>query len=190
MRVIAGSARGRWLLAPKGSVLRPTTGRVKEALCSILLAELPGARFLDLFAGTGAVGIEALSRGASHVTFVESDAASCRLLRQNVTQCGFDLVAGIHQARVETYLRDPRASATPVDLVFADPPYEAVSPGDVLSSLDGSDILAPHTTVIIEHASNASAPAQVGRLVRRRQYRYGDSSLTRYTVFQEGPLAP
>ena len=190
MHVIAGSARGRRLLAPKGSALRPTTGRVKEALFSILLAQLPGARFLDLFAGTGAVGIEALSRGAGHVTFVESESASCRLLRQNVSQCGFDRVAGIHQTRVETYLRGPRTSATPFDLVFADPPYDAVSPDDVLSSLAGSDILTPHTTVIIEHASNASVPAQVGCLVRRRQYRYGDSSLTRYTVFQEGPLAP
>jgi 16S rRNA (guanine(966)-N(2))-methyltransferase RsmD len=190
MHVIAGSARGRRLLAPKGASLRPTTGRVKEALFSILLAELPGARFLDLFAGTGAVGIEALSRGASHVTFVESDAASCRLLRQNVTRCGFEGAAGIHQTLVESYLKAPAPSAPPADLVFADPPYGAVLPLAVLSSLEASGILAPHTTVIIEHASNVSAPAQVGRLMRRREYRYGDTSLTRYTVSQEGPLAP
>ena len=95
MRVIAGLHRGRRLLGPRGQAIRPTSDRVKEALFSILGERTTGARVLDLYAGTGSIGIEALSRGASHVTFVETDREALRLVRSNLQQCGMEAVANI-----------------------------------------------------------------------------------------------
>lgn len=191
MHVIAGSAKGRRLLTPKDHSVRPTSGRVKEALFSILQVHVPGARFLDLFAGTGAIGIEAISRGAAHVIFVEPSPSSLRLLRQNVERCGMAAQATIAACAAVDYLAaPPPGSSTPFDLVFADPPYQELDPVGVLSSLDQSVILQASSIVILEHATSQPLPAQIGRLVQRRQYRYGDTSLTRFERLKEGPSAP
>lgn len=191
MHVMAGSAKGRRLLTPKDHSVRPTSGRVKEALFSILQVQVPGARVLDLFAGTGAIGIEAISRGAAYVVFVEPSPSSRRLLRQNVERCGMAAQATIAACAALDYLAaPPPGSSLPFDLVFADPPYQELDPDGLLSSLDRSAILKPSSIVILEHATSQPLPTQIGRWVPRRQYRYGDTSLTRFERLKEGPSAP
>jgi 16S rRNA (guanine(966)-N(2))-methyltransferase RsmD len=186
MHVIAGSAKGRRLLTPKDQSVRPTSGRVKEALFSILSPRVPNSRFLDLFAGTGAIGIEAVSRGAAHAVFVEPARASLRLLRENLQRCGMTAHAEIIARPAIEFLRAPGLASPTFDLIFADPPYSLTAPEDVLSSVAQSVILDPNSIVILEHASAASVPEQIGRLVRTRQYRYGDTALSRFEVKAEG----
>ncbi len=182
MHIIAGSAKGRRLLTPKDQSIRPTSSRVKEALFSILSPQVPHARFLDLFAGTGAIGIEALSRGAAHAVFVEPARASLTLLRQNLERCGMTARAEIVARTAADFLRIVSSASRRFDLIFADPPYGHPLPEDVLSSLAQSAILDANSVVILEHASAASVPEQIGRLVRIRQYRYGDTALSRFEV--------
>ena len=122
MRVIAGTQKGRRLHGPKGPGLRPTADRVKEALFSILGSRVAGARFLDLYAGTGAIGIEALSRGASSVTFVESNPSAGCILKTNLAACGLEADANLFLSQAETFLRSARTGTAAFDIIFADPP--------------------------------------------------------------------
>src|SRR5437868_12996059 len=126
MRVIAGSHRGRRLSGPKGTTLRPTSDKVREAIFTILGAQVLGGRFLDLYAGTGAVGIEALSRGASVVTFVESDPKTVQLLQNNLQTCQLLNHARIHMGRTSDFLERKDWWDGPYDVLFADPPYTAL----------------------------------------------------------------
>ena len=160
--------------------MRPTSGRVKEALFSILGDRVPGARMLDLFAGTGAIGIEALSRGAGHVTFVESSQDSLRLLKENLERCGAADSARIERVSASSFLR--RGSEPAYDVVFADPPYKTESGRDLLPDLERGVMIAPRTLVILEHPTRQPVPPRVGRLAQTRQYRYGDTTLTLYSV--------
>ncbi len=180
MRVIAGALKGRRLLGPRGPDLRPTSDQVKEALFSIARAWIPNAAVLDLYAGTGAIGIEALSRGARHVTFVESDPAALRLLRANLARCALSHGVEIYAGRVEQFLRHRASWKGPYDVVFADPPYAA---GDELIGLANwldEGLIADDPIAIVEHASKTLAPDMLGPLKRTRSYRYGDTSLTLY----------
>ncbi|WP_447976773.1 16S rRNA (guanine(966)-N(2))-methyltransferase RsmD [Candidatus Nitrospira bockiana] len=177
MRVISGAQKGRRLLISKSRRLRPTSGRVKEALFSILGDRIPGSTFLDLYAGTGAVGIEALSRGARRAAFVESDAQSVRLLHANVERCGLSAQSDIRPSSVDAFLAHGGGRDV-FDIVFADPPYGDERAAALLPSLSRSAIIGPHTIVILEHPAKQQPPAHVGRLVRTRQYRYGDTMLS------------
>ena len=188
MRVIAGAHKGRRLLAGRGDALRPTSGRVKEALFSILGDRVAGARMLDLFSGTGAIGIEALSRGAAQVTFVESGADSLKLLKENLHRCGAEAGARIERLSAASYLR--RGTDAPYDLVFADPPYKTDSARDVLPDIDRSAMISPQTLVILEHPTRQDVPPRVGRLAQTRQYRYGDTTLTLFAVDDVREPAP
>ncbi|MGH7255711.1 MAG: 16S rRNA (guanine(966)-N(2))-methyltransferase RsmD [Nitrospirales bacterium] len=185
VRVIAGSHKGRRLLGPKGHTLRPTPDRVKAALFSILGDRILDARVLDLFAGTGAIGIEALSRGASAVTFVEPDTESLRLLRANLTRCQLEEAADLQACTAEAFLRHSRAGGT-FDIAFADPPYALDSGAHLLPSLSRAGILTSDSVVVLEHATRQPPPDEVGRLIRHRQYRYGDTTLSLYHVRNEG----
>jgi len=182
MRVIAGAHKGRRLLQPKGHDLRPTSGRVKEALFSILGKRTEGARFLDLFAGTGAIGIEALSRGAQVAAFVEPTASSLKVLRANVELCGLAVSAKVYGCSVETFLRRHQSTERPFDIVFADPPYHEGVGASLLSDIARADIIAPGSIVILEHFTKTSLPSEAGRLALIRQYRYGDTSLSVYNA--------
>jgi 16S rRNA (guanine(966)-N(2))-methyltransferase RsmD len=190
MRVIAGSQKGRRLMRPRGDDLRPTSDRVKEALFSILGAHTTGARFLDLFAGTGAIGIEALSRGARSVTSIEPNPASLRVLRANVDRCGMADVVEIHACTVEAFLRRRHPRDQAYDIVFADPPYHDNSAMKLLPSLDQAGIMTLDSTVVLEHFTKVPVPPEVGRLVRLRQYRYGDTTLSVFGVRAEGEYSP
>ena len=132
MRVIAGSHRGRRLSGPQGTVLRPTSDKVREALFSILGSKVSGSHFLDLYAGTGAVGIEALSRGASTVTFVESDPKVLQLLQENLRTCQLLDRAQVRIGQAATFLDRKDWWGGPYDILFADPPYVALDELDIL----------------------------------------------------------
>lgn len=179
MRVIAGSHKGRRLLGPRGPGLRPTPDRVKEALFSILGDRVLGARVLDLYAGTGAVGIEALSRGARTATFVDAHAASLHVLLDNLNRCGFADAAAVHRCEAEAFLRRHPGTGA-YDIVFADPPYQTACVTRLLSLLAEEGVAAPDATVIIEHATRAMLPSEAAHWSRIRQYRYGDTSLSLY----------
>ncbi len=182
MRVVAGRQKGRRLKEPEGQDLRPTSARVREALLSILAHRTQGARVLDLYAGTGALGLEALSRGACQIVFVENRVASVRILRQNVTLCGHDERCDVITQGVETFLASPPSFGEPpaFDIVFADPPYHTTDLIRLLERLSLSGKIAAQGTVILEHFFKRTVPSQIGALTQTRQSRYGDTMLTFY----------
>ena len=189
MRVVAGTQKGRRLKAPDGDTLRPTATRVREALFSILSHRIRGATILDLYAGTGALSLESLSRGAHHAVCVDNHAGSLRILRENITRCGYDTQCVIISRDVETFLASsPSGKEPPVfDIVFADPPYHTVEPARLLERLDRSGRIATHGVVVLEHFVKHPSPQTVGSLTQTRQSRYGD---TRLTFFQHTSVAP
>ncbi|MDQ6811720.1 MAG: 16S rRNA (guanine(966)-N(2))-methyltransferase RsmD [Actinomycetota bacterium] len=172
MRVIAGRLGGRRLKAPRGAVTRPTSDRVREALFA-LLGEIAGARVLDLFAGAGGLGIEALSRGAARAVFVERDPAALASLKANLGALGIAPVeAEVRRADALTTLRRARARKETYDLVFIDPPYsQAHEWGPELAAALPS-LLAPAARVVVE--SDRRAPVELGLHVEQER-RYGDT---------------
>ena len=174
MRIIAGSLKGRRLKAPDWDGLRPTSDKLRETLFNILAPRIAGARVLDGFAGTGALGIEALSRGAAAVTFIEEDWRAQALIAANLAQCGIDTGYNLVRGRVDA-IQTP--AFEPFDIVLLDPPYTL--PGHTaLMKIDA--LVAPGGVAVLEHAKRAAAPEQAGRLVRVREVRSGDSMLTFY----------
>ena len=182
MRVIAGSHRGRKLSGPQGTALRPTSDKVREAIFSILGAQVPGGRFLDLYAGTGAVGIEALSRGAAAVTFVESDPTAVQLLQKNLQTCQLVNHAQIHVGRTSAFLDRKDRWDGPYDVLFADPPYAALDEIDILIHAWKPGLLSEHAAVMIEQDSRAALPASIDHATLIRRYQYGDTALYLYSV--------
>ena len=173
MRVIAGTARGVPLLAPRGRSTRPITDRVKETLFGILGDRVLEARVLDLFAGSGAIGIEALSRGAAGVDFVERDRAALAALRENLQRTRLTADARVHEAEVEHYLA--AATEGPWDLVTVDPPYEVRAMVAPLRAL--LPHLAPDASVVLKHYWRTE-PAELDGLTVVRQRRFGETMLT------------
>jgi 16S rRNA (guanine966-N2)-methyltransferase len=174
MRVIAGVLGGRRLVAPKGLDTRPTSDRVREALFSAL-GHVASARVLDLYAGTGALGIEALSRGAAHATFVESGRPALAALRENLATLALGdraRVVALPAARALASM----AKGEPFDLVFVDPPYAALAE---VPPLLAACALAAGARVVIEHASRDAAPVVTG-LTTRWSKAYGDTTVSLY----------
>jgi 16S rRNA (guanine966-N2)-methyltransferase len=183
MRVIAGRFGGRRLSAPRGRTTRPTSDRVREALFS-MLGELEGIVALDLFAGTGALGIEALSRGAEWVVFVERDAGAVATLRANLAALGLsESEASVRVGDALGALRTARARGETYDLVFVDPPYRHAS--ELQSALSAllPALLSPSARVVVE--SDRRAPAQLA-LQTITQRRYGDTTITIQRLPTEG----
>lgn len=176
MRVIAGSLKGRRLKAPAWDGLRPTSDKLRETLFNILAPIVEGARVLDGYAGTGAIGIEALSRGAAHVTFVERDRRAQALVAENLKACGVADGYVIIRARIDRAATElPRAS---FDLVLLDPPYE-YDAADAIRTVAG--LLAANGTLVLEHARRHATPPTVGELTRTREVVSGDSALALYS---------
>ena len=185
LRVIAGALKGRRLSSPDWPGLRPTSDKLRETLFNVLGPAVSGARVLDGFAGTGAVGIEALSRGAGHVTFVERDRRAADLIESNLQHCG--VKEGYAIIRVDFAAAAPRLTGTSFDIVFLDPPY---GPDEMAPALIVASTLATAgTRVIIEHAKRDAAPPQAGVLVLTRQLMSGDSALSFYRVDQPLPTS-
>lgn len=178
MRVIAGSARGRRLEAPKGAATRPTPDRVREALFSILYGRIENARVLDLFAGTGALGIEALSRGAAHATFVEHDRATAELVRKNVEALGFRARARIMGTTATAAIADLAKES--FDLLFLDPPYDAGVLGATLELLAKKGLVADEGLVVCEHRSSDAPPPPPATFALEDTRRYGEVALSFY----------
>lgn len=180
MRVIAGSHRGRRLSAPQGTSLRPTSDKVREALFSILGPRISGNRFLDLYAGTGAVGIEALSRGAIVATFVESDSDAMRVMQDNLTACGLLEQAELRSEPTETFLRQRQWRHAPYEIVFADPPYADPTAVELVLSSWTIGLLTPDAVMVIEQDARAELPNATDEARCTRRYRYGDTALFLY----------
>jgi 16S rRNA (guanine(966)-N(2))-methyltransferase RsmD len=177
MRIIAGTLKGRRIEAPDWLGLRPTSDRLRETLFNILAPRIEGARFLDAYAGTGAVGIEALSRGAAHVTFVERDRRAAELIERNLAHCGVEDRYAIIRAGFAGAA--PRVVG-PFQILFLDPPYGA---GELQEGLAAAGLLvADGSLLIVEHAARDAAPEQVADLVRVRELVQGDSALAFYKV--------
>lgn len=182
MRIIAGHLKGRRLKAPRGRDVRPTSDKVKGALFNIVGQRIEGASMVDLFAGTGNVGIEALSRGAAHVVFVENDPAARAVLVANLTVCGLSArestlwgnrgVAGL----LSHLKQQPRS----YDLIFADPPYHRPETFRLLRPFLQGLALGPDGWLVIEHASDVPAPSPTSPMIQLREYRYGDTTLSVY----------
>jgi 16S rRNA (guanine(966)-N(2))-methyltransferase RsmD len=181
MRVIAGRFKGRRLRAPKGYDVRPTSDKVRSALFNILGSRVERARVMDLFAGTGSVGIEALSRGAAHVLFVEDDPAARTSLEANLAACGVDSreatvwkgrgVAGLIR-HLKTHVDET------ADLIFADPPYRRHEALRLLRPFVAGLGLAQGGYLVVEHAYGAQLPPPETPVALARTYRYGDTALS------------
>ncbi len=185
MRVIAGEFRGRTLRAPAGRSVRPTSDALRETLFNVLGPSLDSAWMLDLYAGTGAVGIEALSRGAARAAFVESARAAAAALQANLAALGLEPRARVFVQPVRLALArleaDPEWTAHGAALVFLDPPYVlAREYALTLEALARSGLLRPESLVVAEHAARDAPAARFGRLFRTRELRQGDSVLSFY----------
>jgi 16S rRNA (guanine966-N2)-methyltransferase len=173
MRVIAGTARGRPLVAPRGTATRPISDRVKETLFGILADRVPDARVVDLYAGSGAVGIEALSRGAAHCDFVEHDRRALAAIRENLQRAGVGDRGSVHGQEVLPYLA--ASGEDRFDLAILDPPYSERAILAPLERLVGR--LAPGATVVIKHHWRTPVPRAQG-LTTWRVRRFGETTLT------------
>ena len=183
MRIIAGKYRSRILKSLKGLALRPTSDRLRETLFNVLGPGVVGSRFLDVFAGTGAVGIEALSRSAAHVTFIENHAPAAKLIRQNLDSLeittGYTILTADALAALQKLAARHTPSTAPFDFVFVDPPYAAhVDYARTLEFLATANFLAPDALVIFEHHHKFHLPEQFDRLRRTRVLKQGDAMLS------------
>lgn len=183
MRIIAGRFRSRPLHAPEGLATRPTSDRLRETLFNVLASRIEGARFLDLYAGSGAVGLEALSRGAERVVWVERAAPALKVLKSNVERLGITSGFRVHSGSVTSFLRGPRDGAVEFNVVFLDPPYDAEEEYEMALQLLGGEalgFLAADAVVIAEHRRKEKIEDRYGALARTRLLEQGDAALSFY----------
>jgi len=178
MRIVAGSFGGRVLKAPPGAATRPTSEKVREALFAIL-PDVTGARVLDLFAGSGALGLEALSRGAAHATFVDSGKAALAAVRANIATLGVGERATVIAGDAVAIAARP--APAPWNLVLVDPPYASDLAVRAAGALPPAQ-LAPGAVIVIEHDRRHAPPDAIGSLLRTDQRRYGDTHISFYGV--------
>ena len=177
MRVITGSARGVRLQAPTGMDTRPTLDQVKEGIFSAIQFEVEGRRVLDLFAGSGQMGIEALSRGAKSAVFVDMRQDACAVVRSNLEKTRLTTNAQVLRSDYLSYLSHCRET---FDLIFLDPPYAEIFLENALKSISEIDILSECGILICERPAEKTLPAQIGCLHVSREYRYGRVAVSLY----------
>jgi 16S rRNA (guanine966-N2)-methyltransferase len=179
MRIIGGHGRGRPLRGPRGLRTRPTADRVRVSLFDMLGPAVAGARVLDLFAGTGAVGIEALSRGAARVVFVEREQAALRALRANLAAIAAARAAArVMAGDVLRVLPDLGAQEGPFDFIFVDPPYATTLAARTLEALVATRVCRDGTEVVVQHSTRTRLPSLAGLAAHRRPRVFGDTALT------------
>ncbi len=177
MRVISGSARGVSLKTPDGALTRPTTDRVKEALFSVIQFDLPAARILDLFGGTGQLGIEALSRGAKHAIFVDHQEKACALIKENLRRTHLQDQASVIRSDYLAYLKRCRER---FDIIFLDPPYAEVFLENSLNCIAQIDILRSGGIIVTERPLGKELPFELPGFTRSKDYKYGKILITLY----------
>ncbi|MDR0905441.1 MAG: 16S rRNA (guanine(966)-N(2))-methyltransferase RsmD [Oscillospiraceae bacterium] len=176
MRIISGSARGRKLETPKGDDIRPTSDMVKESIFNIIQFDVQSARVLDLFAGTGQLGIEALSRGAKSCVFVDASQDSLLLAKKNIAISGFSDVSEVFRSDAASYL----SRAGKFDIIFVDPPYETDLINVALEKITAFDILNERGIIVCESRVERSLPELDAPYRKTREYRYGKIKITTY----------
>lgn len=177
MRVITGTARGVQLKTPEGMLTRPTTDRVKEALFSIINFEIPRARVLDLFGGTGQLGIEALSRGAQSAVFVDAREDACKLIRENLKRTKLESSGCVVRSDYLDYLSRCREK---YNIIFLDPPYAEVFLENALKRITEIDILQSDGIIVTERPLGKELPWEFEGFTRSKDYKYGKTLLTIY----------
>ena len=182
MRIIAGDRKGFTLKIPHGQRTRPTLARVRESLFSILSGRVIDATVVDLYAGCGALGLEALSRGATHCTFVDHAHGALACLRDNVAKLGFDDCTDIHHDDVLRWVRRDHAASAPFDLVFLDPPYDTGAGTRALEAVESHLPMQPSALVVLQCSTREAVPQRCGRLTPVRDQRYGDTAVHLYRL--------
>ena len=177
MRVITGTARGVQLKTPEGMLTRPTTDRVKEALFSIIHFEIPGASVLDLFGGTGQLGIEALSRGAQNAVFVDAREDACKLIRENLKRTKLEQNGRVVRSDYLDYLNCFREK---FNIILLDPPYAEVFLENALKRITEIDILQSNGIIVTERPLGKELPWEFDGYVRSKDYKYGKTLITIY----------
>lgn len=178
MRIVGGTRRGRRLRSPRSARIRPTADRVRETLFNVLGQRLDGGEVLDLYAGTGALGLEALSRGAARAVLVDSGAEAVQLCRSNTAELGFLSEVEILELPVARAVERLAAAGRRFSIVFADPPYVARAGTGLLEAVE--PVLAPGGTLVLEHDRRESLPEASGPLVRHDDRRFGDTVVSLY----------
>ena len=188
MRIIAGVYKSRILKAPAGIKTRPTSDRLRETLFNVLAPRIQGARFLDLYAGTGAVGLEALSRGAAEVSFVEAAASAAKFIRANIAALGITFSLNIEITDVAAFLRKAAAAKRTFNLIFLDPPYDEMKEYEsTLRAL--SAVMAANALVIAEHRKKDKLADEYGSLTRTRLLEQGDATLSFYSSITKDDIS-
>jgi 16S rRNA (guanine966-N2)-methyltransferase len=183
MRITGGTARGRGLRGPRDARIRPTSDKVRSAIFNVLAARhgVEGRRILDLFGGTGALGLEALSRGAAHVTFIDTSALACRLIRENLELAGFTSRGNVIRGSLPTALARVIGEA-PYHGALVDPPYRLGLGERTLHALATGDALSSEAWIVVEHAYGEALPERIDRFARSTERRYGDTALSIYAA--------
>lgn len=181
LRIISGESKGRHLKVPSGTKIRPTSDKVRESLFNIIgPGNIVDSTFLDLFSGSGAVGIEAASRGAKLVTFVDNNIRHLRTIKENIKTCGFQQSSEVIFGDVITVLGNFTRDERSYNIVFADPPYNYNNWPDLLSKIINNVRISGYGFIIIEHSSKISMPERLNHLEDYGTYVYGDTTLTVY----------
>lgn len=181
MRVIAGRAKGRRLYAPSSKTTRPITSMIKGALFNILQMRIEDSKFLDLFSGSGSIGIEAVSRGALRTVFVERDSKAIEIIKKNLALCGFSLECEVYQDDVFERIRKLKHTGQIFDIIYLDPPFTVDSIFlSVMQVLSDNDILAKNGIIVIRTKKEKEMPDKIGNLQKYRKKSYGISTLHFY----------
>lgn len=182
MRIIAGIYRGRRLRTLAGAMTRPTSDRLRETLFNVLTPWINGSRFLDICAGSGAVGIEALSRGASEVTFIEQSREACAVIEANLNTFGAAGCAIVERRSVSAAFNVLEQGSSQFDIAFFDPPYSSQMYNDVMERIGSGKVIAPGGIVVVEHRAKNPPKPEYEKLHRFRELKQGESALAFYEV--------
>ncbi|MBI1810774.1 MAG: 16S rRNA (guanine(966)-N(2))-methyltransferase RsmD [Nitrospirae bacterium] len=185
MRISAGHLKGKKInfkkaqkTAAKQDTLRPTSSKVRESVFNIIGSLIVDSKFIDLYAGTGAVGTEALSRGASAVFFIEADRKRAEQIENTLKDCGYSSKADIIRGEASAFIAKAVKEGLKFDIVFLDPPYHSGELEHILPMLSNGEMLNEEGIIIAEHTSKKKLPDEIGRLAKKKDYKYGDTMLT------------